>query len=238
MDQSQKILELVELKKKKVKDLGIDTQIENFIFGDDLLGRHWGYWYTEKIQSDLWFQKIKEIVGVQSIQNRNEEINNSKCNLTDIQLQKYKFTFGVTSSFRHTIDMFSYGELYVFVNDNLVMEFSCVEYGDRNSNRVEIHLLKKFIDGDWVIELLNFFKNVNHFNKTMNQLHYEEQEKIRIQNLKEDFQISDEEISSIKNSVEKNDSYSMGENLGKWVINNQFKTFLFISIGFLILIFY
>jgi len=119
-----------------------------------------------------------------------------------------------------------------------VMEFSCVEYGDRNSNRVEIHLLKKFIDGDWVIELLNFFKNVNHFNKTMNQLHYEEQEKIRIQNLKEDFQISDEEISSIKNSVEKNDSYSMGENLGKWVINNQFKTFLFISIGFLILIFY
>lgn len=227
MSESEKILELVELKKKKVKDLGLDTQIENFIFGDDLLGKHWGYWYTEKRQSEEWFQRLKEIVGVQSIQNKKELIEDKKCDLTEIQLEKHKFTFGVTSSFTHSIDMLSYGELYVYVDNTQVMKFKCVEHGDRNLNRVTIYSLQKFIDGEWVHKLVEFFKKVDKFENSMNRYLQEEQEKIHIKKLKEDFQISDEEISSIKNTVQKNDSYSTGKNLGEWVRNNQFKTCLF-----------
>jgi len=238
MSESQKILELVELKKKKVKDLGLDTQIENFIFGDELLGKHWGSWYKEKTQSDEWFKRLKEIVGVQSIQNKKELIEDKKCDLIEIQLEKHKFTFGVTSSFRYSIDDLSFGELYVYVDDTQVMEFRCIEYGSSYSDRVKINSLEKFTDGEWVIELLEFFKNVNTFDESMNKYLHEEQEKIRIKNLKENFQITDEELKSIKQNTEINDSYSFGNKIGKWVKDNQFKTFLLISITFLILFVY
>jgi len=223
MNNSDIIQEIIESKKNKVYSLGIDSDVNYLMFESNL--PNWIIWIEN--QPSFWRNNFSNFVTDKKLGQEYISHDNNEFISYQIELNNCSFRFDISQTFQNSyVDNFtSYGDLFLYHNDQKVCEFELTRNFDEYINDIHISEVKGFIDGEWVKDLKIFVKNYEDFQTVISDI-YKEQEIIeKNEKLKLKFGISEQEIERFKkkentflyfeNSSKKIFTYYIGFNLIK-----------------------
>ena len=178
--------QIVELRKKRIKELNLKEDIHFLIFGE-ACGQYWDSWFING--EKILIENLKNIIGISSITSERKDSSLLSNHKIDIETNFGKFGFEFIKSSSSESSRFN---LY-FKNES-VFSFSYLSI----TKPVEIIEIFQFIDNDWVKNFKLFMIKVEEFVKINNQLELDRVKAEKALELKEKFGITDEEISFFK----------------------------------------